>query len=501
MIKKFLPSPLARQRSSVTTISRAAASAADEMYNKAESSVPLHIQNEILELLTPFSADDENCENHNDDNSNSSEISAASLVGAECNESNDIVTVRQPQEQRQQRRQQLQKQQSSTHLSWRDIHVKSLIGSGGFCNVYKVTVAATATSNNRVSFLSSSSASSSSGSAAPSGENIVTNADNNSNRMKDVESDFFALKRLKGSRSSMRECELDIAHEADILSQLHEHENIITMYASHTVLDGDLYTETGGGAQFLLLEVLKSTLSDNIQSWRRSINGTAGFFRRHRFLRRGSSSSGRSIKPVSPSSPSSSLQFFDSCPPSLADRVSVCAIGIARAMDFIHKQKIVVRDLKPANIGFGRDGKIKLFDFGLARRQKSSSSSSCDDDDDEGEIIGTFRYMAPEAMAGNGGTYACDVYSFGILLWELVTLERPFGGFTSPRRLIHHVQELNRRPPVSSCFLSKAYFPPAAKKLKETVCKSWSSCPALRPNFSSILQMLEESISKLKVKK
>ena len=86
-------------------------------------------------------------------------------------------------------------------------------------------------------------------------------------------------------------------------------------------------------------------------------------------------------------------------------------------MIYLHEQGIVIRDLKPANVGFDDDGKVRLFDFGMARKLE---------DCDRNEICGSLRYMAPEVMAGKGYSLKTDVYSFGIILYELCSLTVAF---------------------------------------------------------------------------
>ncbi|CAJ1967236.1 unnamed protein product [Cylindrotheca closterium] len=100
---------------------------------------------------------------------------------------------------------------------------------------------------------------------------------------------------------------------------------------------------------------------------------------------------------------------------SMYGRIETAAVGIAEAMKYMHEQDIVLRDLKPANVGFHAEtGKVCLLDFGFAREL-----SLCSD----GEICGTPRYMAPEVLIGEGYSLKTDVYSFGIMLHEIASLE------------------------------------------------------------------------------
>src|SRR5215469_8483715 len=114
---------------------------------------------------------------------------------------------------------------------------------------------------------------------------------------------------------------------------------------------------------------------------------------------------------------------------------------ICDALDAAHRKGVVHRDLKPANILVTKTG-VKLLDFGLAR---IGPAVTADDNTDggltgKGEILGTLHYMSPEQLQGQKADSRSDIFSFGLVLYEMLTGSRAFDG-SSPASVIAAIME------------------------------------------------------------
>lgn len=109
------------------------------------------------------------------------------------------------------------------------------------------------------------------------------------------------------------------------------------------------------------------------------------------------------------------------------------AIQVARGIEAAHNKQIIHRDIKPQNIMISTEGKVKVMDFGIAKAASSNTISS--------DVMGSVHYSSPE-QARNGFVDArSDIYSLGIVMYEMVTGRVPFDGDTTVAVAIQHLQE------------------------------------------------------------
>jgi serine/threonine protein kinase len=106
---------------------------------------------------------------------------------------------------------------------------------------------------------------------------------------------------------------------------------------------------------------------------------------------------------------------------------------VASALTAVHAQGVLHRDLKPGNIMLRKDGSLALIDFGLAKRAKLENEIT-----DKGEIFGTPYYMSPEQGHGGSVDERSDLYSLGVVFYEMLTGEKPYQADTAMGIVYQH---------------------------------------------------------------
>jgi serine/threonine protein kinase len=200
-----------------------------------------------------------------------------------------------------------------------------------------------------------------------------------------------ALKVLPPEMARDAERRARLAREAQSVAALN-HPNIVTVYA----------VEQAEGVDFITMELVK----------------------------------GHTLAELLPRTGFALARFFD------------VAIPLADALAAAHRQGITHRDLKPTNVMVTDEGRVKILDFGLAKSQPDPRSGASPDTRTvtcEGLIVGTPAYMSPEQAEGREVDSRSDIFSLGVVLYEMLTGERPFGGST-PATMLSAIVRDNPRP-------------------------------------------------------
>lgn len=144
------------------------------------------------------------------------------------------------------------------------------------------------------------------------------------------------------------------------------------------------------------------------------------------------------------------------------------ALEVATALAYAHGQEMVHRDIKPANIMLDENGKAILTDFGIVKLVGGQSMAFTA----TGALIGTPAYMSPEQALGQPGDARSDIYSLGVLLYQMVTGELPFQADTPLAVVMKHVNDAPPMPVISN--------PEVPAELQEIILRAMAKDPDLR---------------------
>ena len=154
----------------------------------------------------------------------------------------------------------------------------------------------------------------------------------------------------------------------------------------------------------------------------------------------------------------------------------IAAYDIARGMQFLHSRHIIHRDLKSLNILLDSNNEPRICDFGIARQVDSDLAMT--------GLIGTFNYMAPEVINRTKYNQKADVFSFAMLLWEMVKSEIPYHEYNMDSMKTAMAIVGGVRPEIPSN---------VQEPLKKLMADCWTEDPESRPSFQAILQRMRKS--------
>jgi len=248
---------------------------------------------------------------------------------------------------------------------------------------------------------------------------------------------------------------VDLAIEARFLAVI-SHPNIIKMRGKAS---GDPF----GSDYFLILDRLYGTLDVKIGEWKKKmskLNGVLG-----------------SVRPGKKKTKLVELS---------TDRLLVC-YDLASAMRYMHNLSIIYRDLKPDNIGFDIRGDVKIFDLGLAK--ELNPNDMVDGNYKLTGNTGSLRYMAPEIAKAEPYNFSADIYSFGIIFWQICSLSTPYSGYSCKMHADLVVKKGYRPKP------NEAGWPIGWVQL----CRNcWTGRASERPTFEEVCEILGEEIAELR---
>mmetsp|Transcript_17306 Transcript_17306/g.28745 ORF Transcript_17306/g.28745 Transcript_17306/m.28745 type:complete len:510 (-) Transcript_17306:100-1629(-) len=343
-----------------------------------------------------------------------------------------------------------------------EITVGSLLGSGGFSNVMEVsslrlnengkhyTDLETKRRSDMVKLCNTKKKTSNSKSSTAASGGARTN----NHRMPPYALKHLRRKLIKKPKKFANGA-IDLALEAAFLSSL-DHPNILKIHGVSS--DGPAAYDMGRhDSYFLIVERLHETLQDRILTWRKQckhLNSAWG---------RMTDKKGKKRDKL------------------MADRLKV-AFDIASALNYLHSRGLLYRDLKPPNIGFGLDNEVKLFDFGLCRELPPGADRSMDVTYDMSGGVGTYRYMSPEVANRERYNQGADVFSFGMVLYEILSLNQPT---VAEGRKTVNPEHLR----MCMCW---------PESIKHMLCRTWSPEISKRPTMQEVCIVLKQKITELR---
>ena len=246
-------------------------------------------------------------------------------------------------------------------------------------------------------------------------------------------------------------CAADLIKEGAIMASL-KHENVLSVHAwTPQGLEGYLTGRPDGF--FLVLDRLKYTLHDRIEQWREESRKLIFAFKQH---------GERKV--------------------ALLQKRLDSLLQLGSAVTYLHSQGVLHRDLKPDNIGFDQNGVLKVYDFDVSRIMPQSSNP--DETFELTKHVGSARYMSPECLRGVKYNLKADVYSFGLLCHEVISLDKPYEEIPQEFHVYNICME-GHRPWIPQTWTNG---------MRALLKSCWSDNIASRPTMEEARMRLEQEI-------
>lgn len=279
----------------------------------------------------------------------------------------------------------------------------------------------------------------------------------------------FLQKRLLSQPDDFRLAAAELAVEAHMLASF-DHPNIIKIrgWAARGIQS---FSQGRHDSFFLLLDCLDETLDQRIERWEQqtmSIQRAVSRSQQHGIMDFWNRMQPRNDQMAA------ELHMFNVTHQEelYLEKLRICG-EIASALAYIHKKRVIYRDLKPTNLGFLLNGRVQIFDFGLSRELPTPS---LDEPFHMSGKVGTLRYMAVEVACNQPYNVSADVYSWAMVSYEIMTLVKPFSGWTRDM----HSQMVccqGARPSLSGSIV-----PPFQAILRQ----AWHQMPHMRPSMEAV---------------
>lgn len=166
-------------------------------------------------------------------------------------------------------------------------------------------------------------------------------------------------------------------------------------------------------------------------------------------------------------------------------RVLEIVAGVCDALDYAHQHDIVHRDIKPANIMLLKNGEVKVTDFGIARITSASKTQT-------GIILGTPSYMSPEQVAGKKVDGRSDIFSLGVVFYELLTGEKPFQGESIATLMYQIANERHPNPKIKNERIPDVCIKIIDKTLEKNLEKRYQKAGELGKHCRAIIQKIDQ---------